>query len=183
MLVRHARILLLAAVAAVGPMAQAQEGFTSELERVADASREEKLAYVEASVTEIDDSFIAVDAMLKDAKAAKDAAAVQCISSRHVALRALQSVSQQARQDMVTALSVGQVERADHEFRKVAVAVQRTRMLHAEAERCVGGQELADGETSLQIVGEDEDVVFEDGGVDVEDLDVGFDPPDVSPFR
>lgn len=173
--------LLLLAVAA--SRASAQEGFSSELERVADASREEKLAYVQASVAEIDDSFAAVDTMLEDAKAARDAAAVQCVASRHAALKALQAVSQQAEQDMAAALAAGQTERADHEFRKVAVAVQRTRMLHAEAERCVGGQELADGETNVQFIDQGEDVVFVDGGVDVADVDVGFDPPDVSPFR
>ena len=119
--------------------------FTSELERVSGASPQEKVEYVQTSVQEIDSSFAEIDDMLQSAKDANDNKVVQCVTSRHVAVKALQSVTQQAERDMVGAIAAGNVDRADHEFRKVAVALQRTRMLHAEAERCVGGQELADG--------------------------------------
>lgn len=164
--------------------AWAQEGgFTSELERVADASPEEKVAYVEASVREIEDSHAIVQAMMDEARDARDNQTIQCVSGRLRDLTALESVSQQAERDMINAMGAQNFERASHEFRKVAVALQRSRMLLAEAERCVGGQELADGETSVQYVGDEDDVIFGDSGLDIDDTDIGFDPPDVSPFR
>lgn len=178
--------LVFAACLGLGGTAMAQDGgFTSELERVANASPQEKVGYVQNAVVEIQASFGAIDAMLAQAQDGGGARAVQCVSSRHAAVKAMAGVSEEAERDMLAAIADNAFERADHEFRKIAVALQRTRMLHAEAERCVGGQELADGETTVQIVGDvQEEGAFEDEEwLAVDETDIGFDPPDVSPFR
>jgi len=179
------RIVALAVLSAlaVGPaLAQSPGGVSSELERTASTSPDEKKTYAEVSNQEIRDAEKQIAKLLETAKKDGDAEATECLLSRLTAVRALQSVSERAEGAMSEALAAGNQEKANHEFRKIAVAVSKTRMLRAEANRCSsdeadgGDSTIVDWESFLQ----DYQDVFDQ--YDLDELDFGQDPPQVSPF-
>ncbi len=83
---------------------------------------------------------------------------------------------------MKDAIAAGSEEKANHEFRKIAVAVAKSRQLRAEANRCSASDEsggnstIVDWESFLEEYGN----VFDQ--FDLDELDFGQDPPQVSPF-
>ena len=167
------------ALMAFGP-ANATE---SELERVTDAPMPEKIIYVQAAAQEMRDAVDSVDGMIQSSMdGGAKAGTVDCLSVRFVQIEALSSVGDRSERIMVQAVGDGNIEIANHEFRKVVVAQQRSRGLFAEAERCVGGQELADGETVVVYVDPYGAVTWEVSWLSVPETDIGFDAPDVSPF-
>jgi hypothetical protein len=165
-------------------LAQDPSGISSELERTASTTPEEKLAYASVSNQEIAEAEKAVARSLEAARKGGDAQVVECLLSRLTAIRALQSVSERAEGAMKEALAAGSEEKANHEFRKIAVAVSKTRQLRAEANRCTqtddggaGASTIVDWESFLQDYGD----VFDQ--YDLDDLDFGQDPPQISPFQ
>lgn len=156
-----AMVLVLSAPAA----AQDPVGLTSELERTASATPQEKQAYAVAAKAEIADAAKQIARMLEAAKKDGDATAIQCITSRLTAVRALQTVCDNAEAAMITALSSGVLEKADHEFRRIAVALTKTRSLLAEAQRCSVDQAVASGDTVISVGADDLIDPGEDPGV------------------
>jgi hypothetical protein len=160
-------------------------GIASELERTASTSPAEKIAYAEVSNREVSDAVKHVGKLLETARRS-DPDAVTCLQSRLTSIRALQQVSELAENNMASALNSESMERADHEFRKIAVAVSKTRQLSAEAERCVvtltsGVEGTTKNEFTTSLTGDDADSWIEDI-VNSFELGLGLDPPDVSPF-
>ena len=82
---------------------------------------------------------------------------------------------------MRDAIAAGLDEKANHEFRKVAVAVSKTRMLLAEAQRCATDQQVEPGQTLVDWESALADETDLDN-LDVTDFTIGNDPPQVSPF-
>ena len=163
-------------------LAQDSTGIASELERTASTSPEEKVAYASASNEEIDDALAQTSKVLETAKREGDAAEIQCVTIRHASIKALQSVSQRAAVDMKTALVDGASDKANHEFRKIAVAVSKTRMLLAEAQQCLSGQIDASGSTETVVTIDDDVSISDEDPLRIDETDLGFDPPDVSPY-
>ncbi len=93
----------------------------------------------------------AVSKMLEGARRESNVEHLQCLTNRLTAIRALVQVSETAEVAMKDALSAGESERADHEFRKIAVALTKTRQLLAEAERCMDDPDLRSGDTKLKV--------------------------------
>ena len=139
------------------------------------------MAYAEASNQEIREAEKQIARLLEQARKDGDAEAIECLINRLTSVRALLQVSESAEVSMRDAIAAGEEEKANHEFRKIAVAVSKTRMLLAEAQRCAADQDLASGQTLV-----DWESRLDDGGdfgeVDVNDLDIAVDPPQVSPF-
>ena len=168
---------------AVGPAyAQDPGGMSSELERTATTTPAEKVAYAEAANIEISDAVSTITTLLDNAKKSGDVEALQGLTSRLASGRALQQVSQDAETAMKSAIAKGETERANHEFRKIAVAVSKVRALLAEAQQLTTDQAAADGITNVTFFVEEEVDIGDDDGNDIDDLDIGFDPPDSSPF-
>lgn len=167
-------------------VAQAQQapnsGVTSELERTANTTPEEKSAYADAAVIEIGDAASSIARLLDVARRGADAEVVSCLTHRLTAVRALQAVSENARVAMNDALSSNALDKADHEFRKIAVALSKSRMLLAEAQRCDSDQAIASGDTLIDTI--IDDVIGPDGEDPgwIDETDIGFDPPQASPF-
>jgi hypothetical protein len=162
-------------------LAQDPSGVSSEIERTATTSPEEKIAYAEASNEEIAEAEKQIARMLDQARKDGDAEAIECLISRLTSVRALQQVALKAQTSMADALAAGEEEKANHEFRKIAVAVSKTRMLLAEAQRCASEQALESGDTLVDwetSLVDDDDPIDED----IEDDDLYPDPPEVSPF-
>ena len=156
-------------------------GVSSEIERTSRSSPQDKLSYAEDSNFEIREGERQISRLLEQARRDGDIDAIECLISRVTSLRALLGVSQGAEGALRDAITAGEDAKADHEFRKIAVAVSKTRMLLAEAQRCAADQELESGTT---IVEWDENLVESDPFEEnqVSDFDISVDPPDVSPF-
>lgn len=162
--------------------AQDATGLSSELERTANTTPQEKVQYVEQARVEIAETVKIVARLLEAAKKNADVEAIQCLTSRLTAVRALQVVVDNASGSMNTSLASGEGEKADHELRKVAVAVTKTRMLLAEAQRCGSDQAVASGDTLVTVSGvEGEFPDGEDPG-SIDDLDISVEAPEITPF-
>jgi hypothetical protein len=140
-----------------GVAAQQPIGVTSELERAATTSPEEKIAYAENANTEIAAAIKTIEKLLDTAKrtnASPDA--LQCLNTRLTQVRTLAAVSIASEGTMREALAVQEIESANHEFRKVAIALAKTRGLLAEAYTCTGQEEEATGQTTSEVTQPDQ---------------------------
>lgn len=166
---------------ALAPTAFGQDsGVSSELSRVATATAEEMEEYA-ADATQESRAIVRDLARLADSgKGDSD-----CVSNSLTAARALLQVADGAVVDLSEALETGERGRAELEFRKIAIALKKSRELQAEGERCGLGEASSDGKTRITVDSEDDtadtgssdtDPVFDDP------LDFGFDPPNASPF-
>jgi DNA-binding phage protein len=173
----------LAFVALAGSEVRAQDpsGVTSDLERTASTTPQEKISYAESSNEEIRDAEKQITRLLEQARKDNDAEAIECLANRLTSVRALLQVSESAEVAMRDSIAAGLVEKANHEFRKIAVAISKTRMLLAEAQRCASEQQVEPGQTLVDwesALADENDLA----SLDPTDFTFGGDPPQVSPF-
>jgi hypothetical protein len=158
-----------------------QAGFSGALSDIAAASSQEKIAYANSASAEMSVSLKKITRMTADAERAQNDEKLQCLHTRLASVTAVQSVAELAVVSMVDAISEGEDSVADREFLKVVVALNNTRQLTSEAESCGYESLIRSGETSVIVEGG----VFEEDN-DTQpaefDIDVGFDPPEASPF-
>ncbi len=175
--------LLAASFMTASPALAQETGVSGTLERSSSTSPQEKLAYAASSNSEMRDAVKSVSKLLEGARRESNVERLQCLSSRLNAIRALVQVSESAEIAMKDALSNGQAERADHEFRKIAVALTKTRQLLAEAERCMDESGLLSGDTILETSGGIADEGDDTQDEPIDSFDLGYDPPEASPFQ
>jgi hypothetical protein len=162
-------------------LALAQEtGVVGELERLSSTSTAEKQTYVEEGLAEMTAGVKTATDLLEKARKDGDAEGVQCVLSRLTAMRALLDISGQAATSMNSALAENEPEMADHEFRKIAVARNKSAELLAEAERCTD-KNPADGQAMVDVTGgeEGDDDFLDPFG----DITFEYTPDDISPFQ
>ncbi len=173
--------LLLLGLPFVPLTALAQEpGVSGELERVATTSPEEKISYSATALEEMRNGIKSVTKLVETARRDGDVEKLQCVTNRLTAMRALLQVSEAADGSMQEALANSEPEKGDHEFRKIAVALSKSRQLLAEAERCYTVAPTSGEETIVSVEGGtpgDDDIQTH-----FNDLDVGVTPPEASPF-
>lgn len=173
---------LLAVLAAAPAMAQ-DPGVTGELERVASTTPQEKLDYAVAAKDEMRAAVKDISTLADTARRENEQERLQCINARLTTIRALLQVTEAAESAMQVALEAGESERADHEFRKIAVARTKTRELVREAQACVTGKEaIAEGETIVTVEGgefPDESDLLD---TPFDPFDLGNDAPEQSPY-
>jgi hypothetical protein len=128
-------------------------GVLSELERVAATSDDEKVAYAEAANTEIADAVRQIARLLETVRRGGDGDEIQCVTSKLTTVRALQQVSQASTTAMNDAIASAEPEKADHNFRKVAVARSKARGLVGEAQRCSADQAGGQGDSLTEMDG------------------------------
>ena len=174
-------VVLAAALLTGNARAQEVSDTASELERAASTTPAEKVAYAESANQEIRDGEKQISRLLEQARRESDAEAIECLLSRLTSVRALLQVSEGAEVSMRNAIAASNNEMANHEFRKIAVAVGKTRMLVAEAQRCASHQELESGTTLLDwttMLDEGDDGLVDQTATTITNLE----PPPVSPF-
>jgi hypothetical protein len=169
---------------ALSPLAFAQDGVGSQLERTDTSTPQEKLEYATSANNEMRDAVKLVSKMLESARRESDVEGLQCLTNRLTSIRALLQVSESAELTMKDALGTGQGEKADHEYRKMAVALNKSRQLMAEAERCASSDNnLTSGDSVIRVEGglggSSED---DTAALVFDDFDTGMDPEEVSPF-
>ena len=164
-------------------VAQDPTGVSSSIEQTASISPEEKLTYAASAVQEIKDAVKIIEKLIEQTQAKKDsdADAVQCLVNRLTSVTALLQVAEGSELALKSALNDGEDERANHEFRKIATARSKTRMLLAEAQRCASDTKLESGRTQVdwETVLQDDDEFLEP---EIDDLDLDPQPPSVTPF-
>ena len=159
----------------------AHASFSGALSDIAAASTQEKIAYANSASAEMSVALSKLARMTDEAERAKNDEKIQCLHTRLASVTAVQSVAELAVVSMVDAISEGEDSVADREFLKVVVALNNTRQLTSEAESCGYESLVRSGETNVVVEGG----VFEEDN-DTQpasfDVDVGFDPPEASPF-
>lgn len=168
--------------AAVHSTAQADDaGATSEIEKVSTATEAEMVSFVGAANSEMRGIVKSLSRLDEQARG-QDEAGLLCLTNNLTAARALFQVAEKAEGMMKEALDIGERPRAEHEYRKVAIALKKARLLYAEAERCAGDG-VSDGINRRKIEGQPIDADKDETEAIPDDiLNYGFDPPDASPF-
>jgi hypothetical protein len=161
-----------------------QSGMSGELERAAQVDPRDMTAFARSAIEEILGSTKSISRMVDQARRDGDMEELSCLESRLSYVRALLMVTERANGAMKESQASGMPDRAEHEFRKMAVAVSKVRQFMAEAEACLGEGGTTPGTTELDVNDgaglEEEDPtapLVDDSEV------VGVDPPNTSPFE
>ena len=155
-----------------------------DLERISNASPGEMAEFAQASVDEIADAVKSISRMLEDARSRSNVEALQCLTNRLTSIRALEQVTKLSQKTLQGVLDSGNTERAHHEIRKMAVALNKARQLLTEAERCADQDTLASGDSVVRWEGGIRGAPEREDTKDItyDDMDIGRDPPKSSPF-
>jgi len=122
--------------------------------------------------------------VLEDVQKRGDADAAQCVSLQLAKIKALLEVSRDAQGAMTQALADGLEQRADHEYRKIQIAVGKVRQFLADGHACEGGGAGASKDNTVvttewalaQVTDETQPKGDSDGVV-------GVDPPGTTSFE
>lgn len=177
-------LVLVAALGAAGSSVAQDQGVSGDLERTSKTTATEKLDYAQQATSEMRDAVKAVTRLYDAAKRSGEEQQEGCINERLTQIRALTQVSEMAEVRMKEALATAEEDLAAHEFRKIAVALSKSRQLAIEAQACQEDSGLRSGETTVVVNGgiqgpntDTETLVF-----DVFAIGLGVDPPDQSGF-
>ena len=108
---------------------------------------------------------------------------VICVQAAQQRVDTLIAVAKRAEADLKAALASGQRERAEHEYRKIAVARAKVQQLYAEADACVGGSSTGQDQAEVSWTAEGlKEAEETDSSTEALDV-VGVDPPNTSPFE
>ena len=147
-------------------------------------SPREKLDFASEAITEMDDAVKQTEKLQEQVTREGDEDIIQCVRIKLASIKALADVSERANDSMTDALADGNDERAEHEFRKIAIALSKVRQFVAEAEACVGQGGAVDGDTDVTVdvqgITDDTD---DTEGTDTDGEIIGDDPPNTSPFE
>lgn len=174
--------LFLVTLALGGVSFAAETGVSSELERTASTTPDEKREYATSAQQEMEDAVEKLGKMLEAADGDSESAGKKCIRDALTSARTLLQTTKKAEKDMVDALMEGSMERADHEYRKIAVGLTKSRQVLSDGERCAYGDDVQPGETSVKWTGGLTEGSDDTKALTLDAFDLGFDPPDVSPF-
>jgi len=149
----------------------------------AQAGAKQKMSFSRDAIQEMQDGMKSVTKLLDAAERDGDVDRIQCVRNKSASVRALLEVSQRADNSMKDAIASGETQRAEHEFRKVAVAISKVRQFVAEAEACMGDTGAAVGTTEIEVTSEGIAKTDDTAPLVDDDLVVGVDPPPTSPFE
>ena len=139
----------------------------------------QKNAYATSANQEIGDYVRAVTTM-KNRVGDDDPEVKQCLTTKLTSLSALYQVSTAAQQRLADPSTDPAM--VDHEFRKIAVALAKSRTLFAEAQQCTAtgpigsGTTLVDWEAVLSFTEDQLDLA-------IDELALDWQPPELSPFN
>ena len=142
--------LILATAAA--PAWAATPGVAGELEQSTTTSPKEKVDFTRGAIEEITGAVKTVEKLLEQAQKEKNSEHIECLTRKLTPLRALQEVSKVSNTTMQQALANNDAVHADQEFRKVAVALTKSRDFLSEAQGCVGDTGAQRGDASVAVV-------------------------------
>lgn len=142
---------------------------------------EQRAAFSADAIKTITANAGEVAKLTEQAKKDGDAGVLDCLTPRNVSMQALVQVAEGAKKKMDAAVAAGDMEAHKYEFRKIQVSLEKANSIKAEANNCLAG-EGNQGNNQIDVnqgVGNETDTTDND---ELDDLDVGFDPPNVSQF-
>ena len=168
------------------PEAKAEDdnSIRSQLEQSSLTSIEEKQEFALNANEEMNRAVKKLAKAMSDAEREREAVRLNCLTKKLSSARTLSEVAESANEAMDAAIKANDLDKAEHEFRKIAVALQKTREFAAEGEACLGDSGSASGVTSVDVSSGalddlDDTEPFDDGSTGL----LGIDPPDTSPFE
>lgn len=166
-------LLLLLAIAA--PVAYAAtNGVVGELEQSSTSTPKEKLDFATKATEEIDSAVKTVEKLLEQAKKENDKEAIECLNRKLTPMRALREVATMTSNNMQQFLASNDTVHTEQEFRKIAVALTKTREFLAEAQQCVAASGGQPGKTASSVSSSTEDLIdVSDIGDDIDVVEVG----------
>ncbi len=114
-------------------------------------STSEKQGRAERALGEMRDALRRVTEILGEARTAKDIVQLNCVNEKLTQVKGLLRISEDASVKMYDAISSNTLDVINHEFTKISVAHQKTVLLRAEAEQCVGELSVYTGETEVSV--------------------------------
>jgi Fe2+ transport system protein B len=168
----------------LSPNANAGDDLRTQLEQSSETSSAEKQDFVSNANKEMEAAVKKLTKAMSDAEREREAVQLNCLSKKLSSARTLSEVAESASEAMNAAINENNLDKAEHEFRKIAVALQKTREFAAEGEACLGDAGSAPGVTSVDVSqgnldDEDDTEPIDDGSTGL----LGVDPPDTSPFE
>jgi hypothetical protein len=168
----------------LSPNANAEDDLRTQLEQSSETSPAEKQDFVSNANKEMEAAVKKLTKAMSDAEREREAVQLNCLSKKLSSARTLSEVAESASEAMNAAINENNLDKAEHEFRKIAVALQKTREFAAEGEACLGDAGSAPGVTSVDVSqgnldDEDDTEPIDDGSTGL----LGVDPPDTSPFE
>ncbi len=137
----------------------ATPGIAAELEQARTSTPQEKAAYGELAVKEMGEWVKSVEQMLAAAAKEGDAQKVECLQRRLSPLKALYEVTKLAKASMLAASTRNDTVHAEQDWRKVAVAHGKARVLREDALACVGAADVNRSGNQSSILGVAENLV------------------------
>ncbi|MEN9785902.1 MAG: hypothetical protein RLZZ299_1166 [Pseudomonadota bacterium] len=152
-------------------------GVSAALEQARTTTPQDKLAYGDTAVTDIDAWVKAIDVSLAAAQKTGDAQRVECLERRVTPMRVLLEVSRTARDALAGHVVRNDGLQGDREWRKIAVAHGKAGQLRQDAAACTGSADVNRSSSGPQasLNGSAE------GLVDAPPETVVVDTPDASP--
>lgn len=114
-------------------------------------STPEKQARAEKMLGEMRDALRRVTEILGEARTSKDIVQLNCVNEKLTQVKGLLRISEDASVKMYDAVASATQDVINHEFTKISVAHQKTVILRAEAEQCVGELSVYTGETEVTV--------------------------------
>lgn len=173
-------LVILTAFAAGITMA-GETGLASELERSGTIDPQSQMAYGEASVKEIQGIVDSLKQLLTQVEQGTEE--YKCVLRALTISQTLQSSAGGAKAALARAAAENNAARAQFHVRVIAVALTKSREAYAKGQFCVSGNAVASGETDINVRGGlegDEEDDF--APIPLNTAEIGFDPPDVSPY-
>lgn len=180
------RITMLALLTLAGTAMAQDGGIESALQKAATASPSEMRSFATESVETVKENAKVVARLTEQARSKGEYKIQNCLAPKNTSAQALVQVTELSAGNLSRALDEGgddATAKARHEYRKIAVSLNKSESIRADAQQCQDGE--GDGQQDGVViwdggVGDDQDVV-DDNPID--DFDVQVDAPSVSTFE
>ena len=161
--------------------AEAQDAYRAE--DATSTTAAQKISFASDAVGEMQEALAKIGKLLEQATEKGDEEQIQCVRERQASVKVLMDVSERANGAMQEALASNTKERAEQEFRKIAVALSKVRQFTAEAEACAGQGNVTAGNTDVRV--DERGLTDANDETDNEDQEglIGDDPPPTSQFE
>ena len=141
-------VLMLAMVA---PARADTPGIAGTLEQSSGTTAKEKVDFAASAVEEITGAVKTVQKLLDQAQKDKNTEAIECLSRKLTPMKALLEVSKTSQNSLQSFLAASDAVHGDLEYRKIAVALSKTRDFLAEAQACVGETGAKRGDAVVSV--------------------------------
>lgn len=176
---RIASLLGVVGLLVAAPALAKMPGISGELEQSATASPKEKTLFADAALAEIEDAVKSVEGLLNNAEREKDVEEIECLTRKLTPMRSLLGVSRASSTTLVQSLALNDTVHADQEYRKVAVALGKTREFLTEAQACTGDAGVERGDSTASVTDNGDNSI--DADSDIPEIEVPVEGPDATP--